>query len=52
MLVNDILLWIAFNACIFVMLFLDLGIFHRKDRPIKLREALIWSAAWIENHLA
>lgn len=30
MLVNDILLWIAFNACIFVMLFLDLGIFHRR----------------------
>jgi tellurite resistance protein TerC len=52
MLVNDITLWIVFNAFVFVMLVLDLGVFHRKDRPIKLRDALIWSAAWIENHFA
>lgn len=43
----QLLMWIAFNAFVFVMLALDLGVFHRKDRPIKLREALVWSAVWI-----
>jgi len=44
---SQFLMWIVFNAFVFLMLALDLGVFHRKDRPIKLREALIWSAAWI-----
>jgi len=41
------LLWIAFNIFVFGMLALDLGVFHRKAHIIKIREALIWSAAWI-----
>ncbi len=29
------------------MLALDLGVFHRKEHVISVREALIWSAVWI-----
>lgn len=42
-----VLLWIAFNIFVLGMLALDLGVFHRKAHIIKIREALVWSAAWI-----
>ena len=29
------------------MLALDLGVFHRRAQPLKLRQALIWSGLWI-----
>src|SRR6266496_240614 len=29
------------------MLALDLGVFHRHDHEVKVREAMIWSVAWI-----
>jgi len=38
---------VAFNIFVLVMLALDLGVFHRKAHVIKIKEALIWSAAWI-----
>lgn len=44
---NDVLLWVGFLIFIFIMLALDLGVFHRKAHTIKLREALLWSAFWI-----
>jgi tellurite resistance protein TerC len=34
------------------MLVLDLGVFHRKARAIKFREALLWSGVWIGLALA
>lgn len=40
-------LWIGFIVFILAMLFLDLGVFHRKTHAIKMREALIWSIIWI-----
>ena len=40
-------LWIGFIAFILLMLALDLGIFHRKEHTVGMREAAIWSAAWI-----
>ncbi|MEZ4507511.1 MAG: TerC family protein [Thermomicrobiales bacterium] len=43
----DYLPWIGFLAFIFVMLALDLGVFHRDAHAISRREALIWSAVWI-----
>lgn len=39
--------WIIFNLFVIVMLAIDLGIFHRKDHEVKLKEALIWSGVWI-----
>jgi tellurite resistance protein TerC len=29
------------------MLALDLGVFHRRAQPLKLRQALVWSGLWI-----
>lgn len=29
------------------MLALDLGVFHRKDKPISVKESLYWTVAWI-----
>jgi tellurite resistance protein TerC len=39
--------WIGFHIFIFVMLALDLGVFHRKSHTVSMREALSWSAVWI-----
>ena len=38
---------IAFLAFIAAILALDLGVFHRRDRAITIREAVIWSGFWI-----
>jgi len=40
-------LWVAFNAGVALFLALDLGLFHRRERAIALREAAIESAAWV-----
>jgi tellurite resistance protein TerC len=39
--------WIFFNVFVAAMLALDLGVFHRRAQPLKLRQALIWSGLWI-----
>jgi tellurite resistance protein TerC len=39
--------WIGFHVFIFVMLALDLGVFHRKSHTVSMREALSWSAIWV-----
>ncbi|HUH12796.1 MAG TPA: TerC family protein [Longimicrobiales bacterium] len=44
---ENLWLWIGFNAFVLVMLALDLGIFHRRAHAISLREAILWSAFWI-----
>jgi tellurite resistance protein TerC len=44
---GETILWIVFGVFIPVMLALDLGVFHRRDHVIKVKEALIWSAIWI-----
>lgn len=38
---------ISFVVVIFLLLSIDLGVFHRKAHAVKLREALIWSIVWI-----
>jgi tellurite resistance protein TerC len=45
-------LWIAFNAAIALLLVLDLGLFHRRDRGVSLRAAVIESAVWIALSLS
>jgi tellurite resistance protein TerC len=42
-----ILIWSGFIAFVLLMLALDLGVFHRKARVVKIREALAWSGFWI-----
>src|ERR1700686_1455561 len=39
--------WIFFNIFVVVAVALDLGVFHRRPHKIRLREAAIWSAAWV-----
>ena len=39
--------WIAFNVFVVIAVALDLGVFHRKTHKILMREALLWSFAWI-----
>jgi tellurite resistance protein TerC len=39
--------WIGFHIFIFLMLALDLGVFHKKTHKVPVKEAIIWSAVWI-----
>lgn len=41
------LLWLGFNSFVLIMLALDLGIFHRRNHVVRVKEALIWTAVWI-----
>jgi tellurite resistance protein TerC len=44
---HSLLLWIVFNIFVLFMLALDLGVFHRKDHVVTIRESIIWTAVWI-----
>jgi tellurite resistance protein TerC len=44
---NQIFLWVGFNIFVLLLLALDLGVFHRGAKVIKLKESLVWSAVWI-----
>jgi len=39
--------WVGFHIFIFLMLALDLGVFHKKAHKVPVKEAIIWSAVWI-----
>lgn len=39
-------LWTAFILCVLILLALDLGIFHRRIRTVKFKEALAWTMLW------
>ena len=39
--------WAVFGAFIVTMLALDLGVFHKHDKPVPFREAVAWSVVWI-----
>jgi tellurite resistance protein TerC len=43
----SIWIWAGFLGFVFLMLALDLGVFHRHAHVIKIKEALVWSAVWI-----
>jgi tellurite resistance protein TerC len=40
-------LWIGFIALVIFLLVLDLGVFHKKDHVIFVKEALLWTGFWI-----
>jgi tellurite resistance protein TerC len=40
-------LWITFNIFVLVLLALDLGVFHKSNHAISVKESLIWSGVWI-----
>ena len=39
--------WLVFGAIIFILLFLDLKVFHRKSGVITIKQSLLWTAFWI-----
>jgi tellurite resistance protein TerC len=43
----SIYFWIGFHVFIFIMLALDLGVFHKKKHKVPVREAVIWSIIWV-----
>lgn len=44
---TNIWFWVLFNLFVVGMLALDLGVFNRKAHRISVKEAAIWSVAWI-----
>jgi tellurite resistance protein TerC len=40
-------MWVGFVAVVLVLLALDLGIFHKEDKPVPAREALSWVVVWM-----
>ncbi|MCM2272354.1 MAG: TerC family protein [candidate division Zixibacteria bacterium] len=49
---NQTLLYGAFITFVLGMLALDLGVFHRRDHVVTVRESFIWTAVWIVLALA
>lgn len=49
---NAILMWSVFGGVFIALMILDLGVFHRDDRIISLRESLLYSAGYILTGLA
>ncbi len=47
LLTNKYFIWGGFNLLVLVMLAIDLGVFHRKDHKISVKESLIWSVIWV-----
>jgi tellurite resistance protein TerC len=43
----DIYFWIGFHIFIFIMLGLDLGVFHKKAHKVPVKEAITWTIVWI-----
>jgi len=43
----SIYFWIGFHVFIFIMLALDLGVFHKHTHKVPVKEAVIWSGVWI-----
>lgn len=39
--------WIGFNVVVLAILALDLGVLHKKNERVGLKEAGIWSAIWV-----
>ena len=44
---TSIYFWIGFHVFVFIMLALDLGVFHKKTHAVPVKEAVIWSCVWI-----
>jgi tellurite resistance protein TerC len=45
--VDQLWLWIAFNAFVLAMLAVDLLVFHKEAHEVRVREAAAWSLVWV-----
>ena len=44
---TSIYFWIGFHVFVFIMLALDLGVFHKHTHKVPVKEAIMWSSMWI-----
>jgi tellurite resistance protein TerC len=40
-------IWAGFVGFVFLLLAVDLGVFHKKSHTVSFKESIIWSAVWI-----
>jgi len=46
-----VIIWILFLLLILLMLSLDLGVFHKKDEVISIKQSIYWTFVWISMAL-
>ena len=44
---ENIWYWVIFNVFVLGLLALDLGVFHRRDHAVGMKEAALWTGVWI-----
>ena len=44
---NSLWGWIGFNVVVLAILALDLGVLHRREAKVSVKEAATWSAVWV-----
>jgi tellurite resistance protein TerC len=44
--------WAGFIFCVLIFIVLDLGLFHRRARVVRFKEAAAWSAVWFALAMA
>ncbi|MCI0746348.1 MAG: TerC family protein [Verrucomicrobia subdivision 3 bacterium] len=44
--------WVGFVVCVVTFLALDLGVFHRKARVVRFKEAIAWTTLWFSLAMA
>ena len=49
---NSLWGWIGFNLVVLAILALDLGVLHRREQKVSVKEAATWSAVWIALSLS
>jgi len=49
---NSLWGWIGFNVVVLAILALDLGVLHKRDQKVSVREAATWSAVWVALSLS
>jgi tellurite resistance protein TerC len=46
------MIWIAFLILVFALLAIDLGLIHKEDKQVTMRESLMWTGVWVGLALA
>jgi tellurite resistance protein TerC len=49
---NSLWGWVGFNIVVLAILALDLGVLHKRDQKVSVREAATWSAVWVALSLS
>ncbi len=44
---SQVIWWVAFGTIVFVLLVLDMKVFHRKAHVIRVKESLLWIGFWV-----